>query len=102
MESALYGALKTYSYYNSPYQKSNEWVRSDTLAASLLTFPTPRMLKKSTREPESFKFYKYLGPQNIFYSHTTNEKMMRNMSRRQTDVSIHAITSDNIFPTQED
>jgi hypothetical protein len=99
MKSGLYGPLHTYSYYNSPYQKSHDWVRSDMLVASLLTFPTPRILKKSTREKESFKFFNYLGPQNNFFSHTHMNNMI---ARKKLDIPSYAITSDNVFPKQEE
>jgi len=102
LETGTYGPMRKYTYYNSPFIKSSYWCNARTVTTSLSMFPTPRILKKSTKESNSFICFKYLGPQNIFYSKLTEDNMSQMRRQVRDTTPIYVITSDNIFPKQED
>jgi len=98
MNLCFRGPLNRYVYYSSPYTRSQSWVTSDTVKIAMLTFPTPRLLKKSTRDPKSFLCYKHLGPQNKYYSFIPQDN---NHSWSRGNHDVYSTTSDNIFPKDE-
>jgi hypothetical protein len=95
--------LHSYSYYSSPYKVSKDWISRSHITTAMLTFPTPRMLKKSTRKPKSYSAFKLIGPQNRFYNpmpyDTSSSKMRHTM---KNDQRVYNIISDNIFPEMEE
>lgn len=101
MDLCFRGPLNRYVYYSSPYN-SKEWVKDTLTKVTMLSFPTPRMLKKSTREINSYMSYKYVGPQNTFYTFISHGKLTHGNRYIKNDATIFSIASDNIFPKVED
>lgn len=97
--------LSSYSYYSTPYKVSKDWFSIRHIKVAMSSFPTPRMLKKSTRDLTSFKCYAYKGPQNRFYNYLSDEKIeskhAKHTQKRKNDDKIYNITSDNLFPSEE-
>lgn len=95
--------LHSYSYYSSPYKVSKDWISRAHIKTAMLTFPTPRMLKKSTRKRKSYSAFKLLGPQNRFYNpmpHDASPSKMRHTMKN--DQRVYNIISDAIFPEMEE
>ena len=92
-----------WSYYNKPYATREEWFMASNVKISFARFPAPRMLKKSTRDPDIYDMYKYIGPQNRFYN-GINSSTDRNQYNRYTngDSDIRCITNDSFLPKIEE
>lgn len=102
MKACFTGPMNKYYYYSGPYSKNKSWNIESATRIAMSTFPTPRILKKSTREVNSFITYKHLGPQNIYYSF-----MMINKSNptpryhRNNENMSYSITNDKMFINDE-
>jgi hypothetical protein len=105
MDDCFRRPLTSYSYYSTPYKVSKDYLNTRHIKTAMSSFPTPRMLKKSTRDLESFKCYAYMGPQNRYYNYLSDKKIknqpMRNVRVRKNDEKMYNITSDNLFPSEE-
>jgi hypothetical protein len=105
MDDCFRRPLISYSYYSTPYKVNKDWFSMQHIKVAMASFPTPRMLKKSTRKLKSFKCYAYKGPQNRFYNYLSDEKLVNtrknSVRTRKNDDKIYNITSDNLFPSEE-
>jgi len=102
IETCLHGPFTKYYYYSGPYSRNKGWMKLKTVRAALLTFPTPRVLKKSTRDVKSYVSYKHLGPQNIFYSYVSDGHDNSHTKRYpQFDSLVYSYTNDKVFLTEE-
>lgn len=108
MRNCFRGPLDGYSYYNRLYQiEQIHAVKKEHIKITMLTFPTPRMLKKTTRDHNSYKNYKHMGPQNRYYNFLSNSivSSQQRTSRAVSGISqgdkLYSITSDAIFPEEE-
>jgi hypothetical protein len=104
MKDAFIDPMRGYRYYSAPFSTNEEWFKHSNCLISLLTFPTPRMLKNKTRSKESYIGFKQLGPQNRFYNKLAPGDMGTYTGRQKmrNDDPLYNITSDNIFPEIED
>jgi hypothetical protein len=104
MRDAFLDPMVGYRYYSSPFTTSEIWFQHSNCLISLLTFPTPRMLKNKTRKKESYIGFKQLGPQNRFYNKLSSSDMDSYTGRQKirNEDAIYNITSDNILPSLEE
>ena len=101
MDDCFYRPMISYSYYSSPYKVGKPWLSTNHVKVAMLTIPTPRMLKKSTRDKKSFKVYKLMGPQNRFYNFLSGDQLA-NGRNINNDHIMYNITSDNFLPAMEE
>ncbi len=106
MDNCFHGPMYGYRYYSSPFKTSDTWGNPRNRRVTMLTFPTPRLLKNMTRKKQHFTVYKQLGPQNIFYNKVEASRLMSTSSRAQyvsnsSEDALYNITSDAIFPEVE-
>lgn len=106
MNNCFRSPLSSYSYYSTPYKVSKDYLNIRDIKVAMASFPTPRMLKKSTRDLASFKCYAYKGPQNRFYNYLNQEKLesnrIKNSRVRKNDEKMYNVTSDNLFPSESE
>jgi len=100
LDKCLSGPLSGYSYWSSPFRaiSSDKAYKRENITASLLSFPTPRVLKKDTNKSKSFKCFEFIGPQNIFYNSLSSDKLRKGKYNNEV---CHCIVSDDIFPKIE-
>jgi len=101
MDDCFYRPMVSYTYYSSPYKVGKSWLSQVHIKVGMLTIPTPRMLKKSTRDKKSFKVYKLMGPQNRFYNFVTSDQLSKRNTLKQDHIAYN-ITSDEFLPAMEE
>lgn len=104
MRECFHDPMIGYRYYSAPFRTDESWCKMRNIEITMLTFPTPRVLKNMTRKKSTYKVFKQMGPQNRFYNQLQESEITYSSGRYsiKNDEPTYNIVSDAIFPTIEE